>query len=466
MVALWAGETPGRRHHRAFPHHQRGPAPHQPQPALHGGHHHRRLHLSARAVCPPGPPPLPDLRQRRARPPSTRPAAEWASDAGADDDGRSRRNLPLPALRRARCSQLSMGHFSFNKPDGACPTCTGLGNVQQADLSRLVDEHKSIPEGAVLRLEPRSHQLLQRHPAGRRGPLRVRLRLCRCRSRTTPPPQRDLLFFGVDSPRFRRHFPTHRAADHRPPGPLRGHRHQSAAPLRRTHPAAQPGGRLPRQAGRIPGHPDLPRLRRHAPAPGKPGRDRRRADHRRTLAPAAQRSRRLAGAASPPCSARMKCSSPARSWSDLQRAHRAAGRSRRRLPDPGTRLADPLCRGGAAPAPGVVARLGAERRALRVRRADHRAAPARHPPPDRRLAPPARPGQHGPRHRTRPGNDRRRRLRDRLRPRRRQARRAGGRRRHAGGSGRAARVAHRRLPGRAGRPSRSRRAAARPAARP
>jgi excinuclease ABC subunit A len=41
-----------------------------------------------------------------------------------------------------------MAHFSFNKPAGACPTCTGLGTVHQANINRLVDEQKSIPDGA------------------------------------------------------------------------------------------------------------------------------------------------------------------------------------------------------------------------------------------------------------------------------------------------------------------------------
>ena len=42
-----------------------------------------------------------------------------------------------------------MAHFSFNKPAGACPTCTGLGTVQQVNLDRLVDPQRSILESAV-----------------------------------------------------------------------------------------------------------------------------------------------------------------------------------------------------------------------------------------------------------------------------------------------------------------------------
>ena len=127
------------------------------------------------------------------------------------------------------------------------------------------------------------------------------------------PPQRDLLFFGVESPLFRRHFP-----DIEPPATVRQGRFEGIATnlLRRyaEHITNTSRGRLPRQAGGIPGHPDLPRLRRHAPAPGKPGRDRQRADHHRALAPAARPISAPGWAASPPSSARTKCSSPGRSW--------------------------------------------------------------------------------------------------------------------------------------------------------
>jgi excinuclease ABC subunit A len=45
--------------------------------------------------------------------------------------------------------ELRMGSFSFNKPAGACPTCTGLGTIHQANLKRLVDDERSLLDGAV-----------------------------------------------------------------------------------------------------------------------------------------------------------------------------------------------------------------------------------------------------------------------------------------------------------------------------
>lgn len=39
--------------------------------------------------------------------------------------------------------------FSFNSPSGMCPTCHGLGVVQEFDLTQIIDESKTIAEDAV-----------------------------------------------------------------------------------------------------------------------------------------------------------------------------------------------------------------------------------------------------------------------------------------------------------------------------
>lgn len=44
---------------------------------------------------------------------------------------------------------LTANHFSFNKPEGACPACKGLGVRNLPDISKLVDSSKSIKEIAV-----------------------------------------------------------------------------------------------------------------------------------------------------------------------------------------------------------------------------------------------------------------------------------------------------------------------------
>lgn len=135
-------------------------------------------------------------------------------DAGVTDDGGSdgsagEETFPCPHCG-APIPVLTMAHFSFNKPEGACPTCTGLGVVHRANLLRLVDESRSIADGAVIgwnAFEIRRHgetlQAAARH-YGFDFDLALPVRAC-------SPAQRDLLFYGVDSPQFRRHFPDQEA---------------------------------------------------------------------------------------------------------------------------------------------------------------------------------------------------------------------------------------------------------------
>ena len=39
--------------------------------------------------------------------------------------------------------------FSFNSPEGMCPTCEGLGRVSDVDLDELVDRDRSLNDGAI-----------------------------------------------------------------------------------------------------------------------------------------------------------------------------------------------------------------------------------------------------------------------------------------------------------------------------
>lgn len=45
---------------------------------------------------------------------------------------------------------LEPSDFSFNHPDGMCEKCLGLGEYEEFDLSLIIDENKSIAEGACL----------------------------------------------------------------------------------------------------------------------------------------------------------------------------------------------------------------------------------------------------------------------------------------------------------------------------
>jgi excinuclease ABC subunit A len=140
-------------------------------------------------------------------PPSYDPAnTDWESVSGAEEDGPAvEESFPCPHCG-APVPEIGMANFSFNKPEGACPTCTGLGTVHQADLKRLVDEEKSLLEGAVRGWD--SNYLNYYTPALQAAAAYYGFEFDLSRPvKDYTPLQRDLLFFGVESPQFRRHFP-------------------------------------------------------------------------------------------------------------------------------------------------------------------------------------------------------------------------------------------------------------------
>jgi excinuclease ABC subunit A len=136
---------------------------------------------------------------------------EWETEGNSAESSAEDDNSPLEETFPCRhCGapipEIGMANFSFNKPEGACPTCTGLGTVHQANLSRLVDEQKSILEGAVVGWNASyvkyysSILLAAAAHYGFEFDLSLPLK-------DFTPAQRDLLFYGVDTPLFRRHFP-------------------------------------------------------------------------------------------------------------------------------------------------------------------------------------------------------------------------------------------------------------------
>jgi excinuclease ABC subunit A len=99
-----------------------------------------------------------------------------------------------------------MAFFSFNKPAGACPTCTGLGTVHTADLPQVLDETRSLADGAVRVWEPRlaAYYLDILRAAGRYYGCEFDMSVP---VRDLGEAQRDLLLYGAASPTFRCHFP-------------------------------------------------------------------------------------------------------------------------------------------------------------------------------------------------------------------------------------------------------------------
>src|SRR5215216_1717749 len=141
--------------------------------------------------------------------------AEFEAEASTDEDSAAPgETFPCPHCG-APIPEMGMEYFSFNKPEGACPTCTGLGTVHRANLQRLVEEGKSILEGAVVGWNTSYIQYyipkLQAAAAYYGFEFDPALPV-----KDLTSPQRDLLFYGVESPLFRRHFP-----DIEPPATVR-----------------------------------------------------------------------------------------------------------------------------------------------------------------------------------------------------------------------------------------------------
>lgn len=134
---------------------------------------------------------------------------EWdaegnSAESDAEEDS-AKETFPCPHCG-VPIPEIGMANFSFNKPEGACPTCTGLGMVHQANLQRLVDEQKSILDGAVVGWNASYvkyySSILLAAAAHYAFDVDLSLPL-----KDFTPAQRDLLFYGVESPLFRRHFP-------------------------------------------------------------------------------------------------------------------------------------------------------------------------------------------------------------------------------------------------------------------
>ncbi len=127
---------------------------------------------------------------------------EIEGEEGAADTGENR---PCPHCGTA-LPELSMAHFSFNKPVGACPTCTGLGTVRTGNLEKLIDPEHGILDGGVIawdKYEIERYQQALVKAAHHFGfdfdpalPIKAYSSV-----------QRDLLLYGVESPQIGRRYP-------------------------------------------------------------------------------------------------------------------------------------------------------------------------------------------------------------------------------------------------------------------
>ncbi len=135
-------------------------------------------------------------------PPSHDVSSELSWDDESPEDGEM---IPCPSCGQL-LPEMGMSSFSFNKPDGACPTCTGLGTVHEPILSRVIDESRSIRQEAITGWEEfhiNYYGNILKTAAKYYGfhfdpdlPIR-----------DYEPAAHDFLLYGVDSPQFKRHYP-------------------------------------------------------------------------------------------------------------------------------------------------------------------------------------------------------------------------------------------------------------------
>ena len=134
-------------------------------------------------------------------PPTYETDEDWEAESDESPDG----TYPCPHCAAA-VPEMGMANFSFNKPAGACPTCTGLGVVRQPIVSRLVDESKSIPELPVdgwIEFHGTHYSQIMRNAGKYFG---FEFDTSKPVKEFTPV-QRDLFLYGSESQQFRRHFP-------------------------------------------------------------------------------------------------------------------------------------------------------------------------------------------------------------------------------------------------------------------
>ena len=136
-------------------------------------------------------------------PPAFDVGAQAAEDMSDEED--SGNTYPCPQCGTL-VPEFGMAHFSFNKPEGACPTCTGLGTVHQPNIDRLIDQTRTIRDGAIFGWEQFHFEryIAAMQAAGRHYGFTFDAALP---INQLGEVQRDLLFYGVNGPQFKRHFP-------------------------------------------------------------------------------------------------------------------------------------------------------------------------------------------------------------------------------------------------------------------
>ncbi len=127
-------------------------------------------------------------------------------DAAADDDAEG----DAGKIRCPQCSseleRWTRRHYSYNTPEGACETCSGLGHTVTLDLDAVFNQERSLLGGCVTFwydvINQYNAAILQ--AAGKHYGFEFDPNLP---LRDYGQAQRDLLYYGAESEAFMRHYP-------------------------------------------------------------------------------------------------------------------------------------------------------------------------------------------------------------------------------------------------------------------
>jgi excinuclease ABC subunit A len=77
----------------------------------------------------------------------------WETEEYTDEVSAASEYYPCPYCGE-KLLRLNQDYFSFNKPEGACPNCLGLGITRKPHIEQIIDAGKSILEGGVVVWHP------------------------------------------------------------------------------------------------------------------------------------------------------------------------------------------------------------------------------------------------------------------------------------------------------------------------
>ncbi|WP_064638737.1 excinuclease ABC subunit UvrA [Paenibacillus sp. AD87] len=134
------------------------------------------------------------------------PSWEAAGHLTEEDEYMGHQTIHCPHCN-AVLEKLGMSHFSFNKPEGACDVCSGLGHVASINEAAVFNPELSVRDGGVASLNGvhRDIQIRILVAAGQHfgfgfDPDRPLKDLGEI--------ERDLLYYGVESEAFKQHYPN------------------------------------------------------------------------------------------------------------------------------------------------------------------------------------------------------------------------------------------------------------------